>query len=48
METLHVEALIVFALLLFAAATLELVGTWRFTTYLRNLVKRQPPNTPNS
>ncbi len=39
MEPSHVVALVVFVLLLSAAAALELLGTWRFTAYLRNLAK---------
>ena len=43
MEPSHVGALVVFVLLLSAAA-LELFGTWRFTAYLRSVAKRRPPN----
>ena len=42
MEPLHVVALVVFVLL-FSAAALELLGTWRFAAYLRNLAKKRPP-----
>ena len=43
MEPLHVLALVIFVSILSVAATLELLGTWRFTAYLRSLLKRRPP-----
>ena len=40
---MHVVALVVFVLLLSAAA-LKLLGAWRFTAYHRNLAKKRPPD----
>ncbi len=42
MEPLNVAALVIFVSLLVSAATLEIFGLFRFTTYLRALPKRRP------